>query len=119
MYKHILSMILSIMLISQANQTFAQKSNLTTDTITVLGNCGQCKSRIEDAAYIKGVKLATWDKKTKLLKITFNSTKTNMNSITKAINIAGHDTPDHKAADKDYKKLPDCCAYRSGGCHHE
>ncbi|HPI53806.1 MAG TPA: heavy-metal-associated domain-containing protein [Chitinophagaceae bacterium] len=102
--------------------TFAQTKTTTsvvTDTITISGNCGECKSRIEDAAYVKGVKKANWDKKTKLLTVTYTAQKTNLSTIASAIAKIGHDSRLATASDKNYNKLPNCCAYRNGKCHHE
>ncbi|QLH45153.1 MAG: hypothetical protein HWD58_05815 [Bacteroidota bacterium] len=48
-----------------SNHLRAQQNNTSaSDTLIVYGNCGQCKERIEEAAYsIKGVKHAEWNKK--------------------------------------------------------
>ena len=100
------------------NNVFAQ-SNTKTDTITVHGNCGQCKERIEEAAYIKGVKSAVWDKQTKVLTIKYVSSKTSLDKISQSIAKVGHDNTLHNSTDKDYKKIPECCAYRSGSCDHD
>ena len=40
---------------------------------TVNGVCEQCKKRIEDAAYAKGVKYADWDVDTHLLTLKYDS----------------------------------------------
>ena len=96
------------------------KSNTKTETITVSGNCGQCKDRIEEAAYtIKGVKSAKWNKKTHELVVVYNTTKTSIDKISAAIAISGHDANGVKATDAVYKTLPACCAYREGKCSHE
>ncbi|MEZ5047912.1 MAG: heavy-metal-associated domain-containing protein [Chitinophagaceae bacterium] len=97
----------------------AQSSAIITDTVTIKGNCGQCKERIEEAAYIKGVKEAIWDKKTKILTVTYKSNKTTLEAICKAIENVGHDSRFGQASDAEYKKLPACCAYRTGTCSHE
>ena len=110
----------AFLICSQA--TFAQTKTTTsvvTDTITISGNCSQCKTRIEDAAYVKGVKKANWDEKTKILTVTYSTSKANLNSIATAIAKVGHDSRLAVASEKDYRKIPDCCAYRNGKCHHE
>lgn len=115
----IISIILFMMFSFIQTNIFAQ-SKTKTDTVTVNGNCGQCKSRIEEAAsYVKGVKQAEWNKKTKILTIVYNPEKTDMDKITLAIAKAGHDSKNHIATDKEYKKLPHCCAYRTGTCNHD
>lgn len=97
----------------------AKTNKIQTDTLTVSGNCGQCKTRIEDAAYVKGVKTVEWNKKTKLLTVVYNSDKTGLEKVAAAVAKAGHDNRLHTAADTDYKTLPACCAYRTGVCHDE
>jgi copper chaperone CopZ len=92
-------------------------SNIKTDSIWVNGLCNMCKDRIENAALIKGVKKVSWDKKTKILTVIYDSNKTNIDKIQKAIAEAGHDTKKYKAQDEVYKRLPKCCAYREAGAH--
>ena len=92
------------------------ENNIITASLTVKGNCEQCKKRIENAADIKGVKFFEWDEKTKKAKVIYNSTKTSLETIEKAIASVGYDT-EHEAANTNaYNKLPDCCKYRSGEC---
>jgi len=94
----------------------AQKSTVKTETIEfqVSGVCGMCKERIENAALIKGVKLAEWNNETGMIKVIFNPQKTNKATIQKAIADAGHDTENVKADDKAYSEIPKCCKYRDG-----
>ena len=113
-----ISIVLFMMLAFIQTNIFAQ-GKTKTDTITVYGNCGQCKARIEEAAYVKGVKSAEWNKKTKVLTVVFNPEKTDLDKITLAIANAGHDSKNHVATEKQYKKLPHCCAYRTGSCDHD
>lgn len=115
----ILSIITFILLNISSTQIFAQNNKIVTDTITIKGNCGECKTRIEEAAYIKGVKAAEWNKKTKILTVVYNSDKTTMDKIAASIALAGHDSKGHIASDKSYKSLPSCCAYRTGSCSHD
>ncbi len=93
-------------------------NNIETIEFKVYGNCGECKERIENAALIKGVKLAEWNKETDILKVVFNNKKTNKQTIQQSIAEAGHDTEEFKATDETYKKLPNCCAYRDGVGKH-
>jgi Cu(I)/Ag(I) efflux system membrane fusion protein len=72
-----------------------------------------CKERIETAAKsVSGVASAEWSTETKLLHISFDSGKTNIDAIQKAIAQSGHDTEKYKAPDNVYKELPECCLYR-------
>ncbi len=90
----------------------ASAQETKTEEFKVFGNCGMCKSRIEKAAKaIDGVSMAEWDKKTKMAKVIFDTEKTNVLDIHKAIAKVGHDTEKYKADEKVYDKLPGCCLY--------
>lgn len=99
---------------------YAQEKNTRsteTKTIKVEGACGMCKKRIENAAYIPGVKRADWDRSAKELTIVYNSKKTSLNQVEKSVAAAGHDAGQEKASKENYEKLPDCCAYGEVGDH--
>jgi copper chaperone CopZ len=96
---------------AQSNQT-SKVSATKTETIKVSGNCDMCKARIEKAAKFDGVSKAEWDKKSKILSVTFDPSKTNMEIVGKKLAAAGHDTEKLKADDKAYSALPSCCKYR-------
>jgi len=107
--------ILGIFALLIASLSFAaaqEKKDITTEKIKVSGTCGQCKKRIENAAYIPGVKRAEWDKNTKELTITYRASKTSLHQIEESIAKAGHDAGEVKASEKDYNNLPECCAYK-------
>jgi periplasmic mercuric ion binding protein len=91
-----------------------KKKKVETAEFKVKGVCMMCKERIENAALIKGVKLAEWDKETSLLKVVYNTKKTTLETIHKAVAEAGHETEKVKANEKAYSKLPKCCAYNDG-----
>jgi hypothetical protein len=80
--------------------------------IKVYGNCAMCKNRIETALDRSGIKLATWDTKTKNLEIVYNTHKVSEQQIHEWIAAAGHDTDKIKATDETYSQLPFCCLYR-------
>ena len=77
-----------------------------------------CKKRIEDAAYVKGVKRADWDKENSTLTVVYKPSKTSGEEIQQNIARAGHSTAAIAAADEDYKKLPACCHYKTHSCEH-
>ncbi len=82
------------------------------EKMEVAGNCGMCKTRIESAAKsLEGVSSADWNKETKILEVSYDSTKINIHKVYMAIAKAGHDTKMHKASDEDYNQLPGCCKY--------
>ena len=57
----------------------------------VAGNCGMCENRIESAAKsVEGVSAADWNKETKMLQVSYDTSKAN---------------------DEAYDKLPACCKY--------
>lgn len=87
-----------------------------TQKFKVAGNCGMCETRIENAAKsVEGVSSADWDKETKMIEVTFDSSKTDLHKIHEAIAKVGHDTEMHKASDEVYDKLPGCCKYERLG----
>jgi Cu(I)/Ag(I) efflux system membrane fusion protein len=86
---------------------------IESDIFAVSGNCDLCKERIEKAAKsVGGVTSAVWDTKTHKIKVEFDSMKTDLITIQKAIAKAGHDTGKFKADNKTYEALPECCHYR-------
>ena len=80
----------------------------------VEGVCDMCKTTIENAAYIKGVKLAQWDKVSSIITVVYKTDKTNDDAIHQSIAAAGYDTDKVKATEKAYNSLPKCCKYREG-----
>jgi len=104
-----INLIIGILLLSVSG-LFAQTAK--TDSITVQGNCGMCKNRIEKAAKsVDGVTSAEWNKETKMLELTYDESKTNIHKVHMAISLVGHDTDMLKAKDKVYNNLPGCCKY--------
>ena len=88
------------------------KQSLTDVQFGVRGNCGMCKSNIENAALkVNGVKNANWNVKEKTIKVTFNKDKTNINDIEKAVAAVGYDTSNFKGDDFAYKSNAKCCQY--------
>ena len=94
----------------------AQDKSITTATLIVKGNCGECKKRIENAADIKGVKYSAWDEKNQVMTVTYRTDKVTLNEIENAIAAKGHDTQHVPASSDAYGKLPSCCRYRDKKC---
>ncbi|MEI9920035.1 MAG: cation transporter [Bacteroidota bacterium] len=105
------SIIIFFSFILLANVSFAQ-AKIVEAKIKVYGNCTMCKKRIETALDTKGIKLASWDPKTKELTVAYNSSKISEMDIHKIIAAVGHDTDKVKAKDEVYADLPFCCLYR-------
>jgi len=81
-------------------------------SIKVFGACEQCKSRIENALKLKGIKKAIWDVDAQMLDLVYDSAIITLNKIENKIIAAGHDLENKKAKDIIYKELPACCHYR-------
>ncbi len=89
-----------------------QNKSLDTATFNVSGVCGMCEERIENAAYIKGVKKVDWDKETQKLTIIYKPNKVSVKEVAKSVADAGHDNEYFKASDKAYSLVHNCCRYR-------
>ncbi len=90
--------------------SYAQESK--TDTIKVYGNCNMCKEKIEGSLKEKdGITAKNWDKKTKLLAVTYNPSKITKEQIGQKIADVGYDNQYATATEKVYKKLHSCCQY--------
>lgn len=96
-------------------KTAATVSSGKTETFTVLGNCGMCKSTIEKAAARAGATKAVWNADTDQLSVTFDSTQTSVDAIQKAVAMSGYDNVGYKAPDDAYEKLHACCHYDRSG----
>ncbi len=85
---------------------------LESTTLMVKGNCGMCKTRIEEAILgLEGVKEASWDEDTQMLSVTFDASAQNMSNVSTTLANLGHDTALDRADDKDYQNLHTCCQY--------
>ncbi len=104
--------LLALLFIFQSN-AHAQRDNITTTEITVLGNCGMCKERIEKAAYsVRGMRRADWDQQKQILELTFRNDRTDQEIIERAIAKAGHDTENFLTDENTHANLHHCCVYK-------
>jgi len=106
-----LVLMVTILLSATIGACGAPIKNAKTETFTVYGKCGMCKTRIEKAAYKKGVSKGVWNADTKILSLTYDATKTSADEVLKKIAYAGHDNDRFLAPDAAYANLPDCCHY--------
>jgi periplasmic mercuric ion binding protein len=107
------SFLFLLILIFQAEKTQAQGRNVEEVTLTVLGNCGMCKDRIEKAAYtVRGVRRADWDMNKQKLTLSFRNDRTDQETIERAIAKAGHDTENFLTDEKTHANLHHCCVYK-------
>lgn len=88
-----------------------KKSKIETVKFEVKGVCNMCKDRIENAAIIKGVKFAEWDKATDTLTVIYRKDKLDIIKVHKSIAEVGHTTDRVECNMEAYNKLPACCAY--------
>ena len=85
---------------------------LLTEEIYVFGNCGMCKARIHKAGNsLEAVASVDWDIDTKMLTVTYDSSKTTLSEIEEKMAEVGHDTHNEKTASDVYEALPGCCQY--------
>ena len=101
-----------ILVVAITSTILNAQNNLIKDSILINGNCKMCKQKIETAAYIKGVKKATWNIENKYLTIIYKPEKTVLSNIENSIAKSGYDTPNVKAVQTTYQQLPACCKYR-------
>ena len=90
----------------------AKNGPIVSTSFKVFGACEQCKTRIESALKIKGVKMGVWDVDTKMLTLEYDTSQISIDKIQNKILSVGHDLVGKKAKDNIYKQLPECCHYR-------
>ncbi len=101
--------LIMVIALMSAGLTFGQTK---TEKFKVYGNCGMCEKTIEKAANgVEGVSTADWNKETKMMEVSLDTTKTKVANVHMAIADVGYDTKMHKATDEAYNKLPACCKY--------
>ena len=78
----------------------------------VRGNCGMCKTTIENAANsLDGVSSASWNIDQKTLVVSYDSSAVDEMSIHDAIAASGYDTEKVLGNLDAYNSLPGCCQY--------
>ena len=80
-----------------------------TQKITVKGQCGECKERIEKALDIPGVSFAEWNVESKVLTIRYNNSKITEDEIHTLISELGYATDKMEANKEAESKLNKCC----------
>lgn len=92
-----------------------KSTNLTanaTANFKIWGNCEMCKETIESSLRVDGIKMADWNKDTKIMNVSFDSTKITLDQIEKNIAAVGYDTEKYRGDDNAYAGLPECCQYK-------
>ena len=78
----------------------------------VRGNCGMCKTTIENAANsLDGVSSASWNIDQKTLVVSYDNSAVDEMSIHNAIAASGYDTEKVLGNLDAYNSLPGCCQY--------
>ncbi|MDX2191155.1 MAG: cation transporter [Bacteroidota bacterium] len=84
--------------------------------IWVRGNCSMCKERIESTTKsLNGIQFASWDVDSKILHVTFDSTKVSLGEINVSIANVGHSTKLVARNESAHEALPNCCKEGSKG----
>lgn len=92
------------------NKTETVKGTATS-AFKVWGNCEMCKETIETSLKVDGISKADWNVETKIITVTYDSNKINLDQIQKNIASVGYDNEKYKGDDKAYKELAECCQY--------
>lgn len=88
-------------------------SSLTTkQEFKVYGNCGMCKKAIEGSLDdVDGIASANWNKNSKMMEVSFDSSKMSLDEIKAKIADVGYDSETHRATEEAYSGLHSCCQY--------
>jgi copper chaperone CopZ len=87
------------------------ENGIATSTFKVWGNCDMCKETIENSLKVEGVQKADWNSDTKLMKISYETSKISLDQIEKNIASVGYDNVKYKGNDDAYSSLHECCQY--------
>ena len=109
--KKIFGLITLLLFVVLSISVAQEKSELISSEFKVSGNCGMCEKRIVKALMVDGVQSATWDKESKLAKVTYNKEMISEDQLQENVAAVGHDTEKFKASDEVYSKLPKCCKF--------
>jgi len=103
--------IILLLIALSLGMAFGKRPLLNTQ-VHVSGNCEHCKTRIESAAKLKGVKTSSWNPDKQVLTVTYDSSIVVIEDIEKSVANSGHDTEHFSADSIAYSNLPHCCQYR-------
>lgn len=102
--------ILMLMLVISSVISYGSAPKLETVKIKTSAICEMCKATIEKKlAFTKGVTESNLNLDDKVVTVTYNPKKTDVQSIKKSISEAGYDADEVMADEKGYSKLSDCC----------
>ncbi len=107
----IVKIILLLTLMLTYKESSAQINNQKTETVKILGVCGNCKMRIEKTGNLNKIVKVNWNKYTQTAIIKYDSIVTNKDEILKRISLVGHDNELFLAPDSAYSSFPTHCQY--------
>ena len=107
----IVKIIVLLTLMLTYKESSAQINNQKTETVKILGVCGNCKMRIEKTGNLNKIVKVNWNKYTQTAIIKYDSTVTNKDEILKRISLVGHDNELFLAPDSAYSSFPTHCQY--------
>lgn len=87
------------------------KDGITTSVFKVWGNCEMCKETIEKSLAIDGIIKSDWNTDSKLMTVSYDEKKINLDQIQQKIASVGYDTDKFKGDDTAYNSLHECCQY--------
>ena len=96
---------------SDSNTETTMMASNAQSTFKVWGNCEMCKETIEASLKVDGIAKADWNVDTKIMSVSFDSTKINLDKIQKNIAMVGYDNEKYTGDMKAYGNLPECCQY--------
>lgn len=88
-------------------QTVTIKTAISCDHCKVCETCGQLFDR--KLLREKGIQMVNLNEEEMTIQVTYNTKKTDLATIKKAISQLGYDADDVKADPEGYKKLDGCC----------
>jgi mercuric ion binding protein len=95
----------------QVVEVTAEKA-YTEKIIGVKGNCGMCKTRIENAVNeLDGIFFVYWNQETQKLHVRYDEEIVSQEKIEQHVAAVGHDTENVRAEDHVYENLHGCCLY--------
>ena len=105
--------ILALSLFLNPNSLLAQDAKKKTETFKVHGNCGMCKSKIENTLKKKeGIVSGKYNIKKQTLTVTFDPSQLTVKQIGQVVADVGYDNEYATAPDEKYNKLHECCQYK-------
>ena len=104
--------IITLVFITSFSLNLKAQETFKKETFKVWGNCDMCKKTIDKAANsVEGVISAKWSVASSKMTVKYDSSKTTVEAIKKAIAKVGYDTEEYRSDDDTYSKLHHCCQY--------